>query len=294
MNTKPVVLIIDDTHLNIQTLTHILKNDYIIKFAHGGAKAVELVSQEPYPDLILLDVEMPEVNGYDVCRQLRQNSETFNIPIIFVTGKDSVQEEEYGLSLGAVDYITKPIHPSIVKARVKTHVTLKRQYDLLKEIAMHDQLTGLYNRHYLTDMLISKIAHALRHDDPLSIILIDIDHFKAINDTYGHLVGDEVLKDIGRLIRLNARQEDIAARFGGEEFILVLDSCSLEDARLKAENLRKEIEQYYPQGLEVTGSFGIIQFNKNIDSVTHFLDLADQALYKAKKAGRNRVVVHPI
>lgn len=294
MKNKPVVLIIDDTRLNIQTLAHILKNDYIIKFAHGGVKAVELASLEPIPDLILLDVEMPEMSGYDVCRTLRDNSETFNIPIIFVTGKDSIEEEEYGLSLGAVDYITKPIHPSIVKARVKTHVTLKRQYDLLKEIAVHDQLTGLYNRHYLTDMLISKVAHALRHDDPLSIILIDIDHFKAINDTYGHLVGDEVLKDIGRLIRLSARQEDIAARFGGEEFILVLDSCSQEDARLKAEGLRKEIERYYPQGLEVTGSFGVIQFDKTIDSVTHFLDLADQALYKAKKAGRNRVVVHPI
>lgn len=291
MNSKAVVLIVDDTRLNIQTLAHILKNEYIIKIAHDGTRALELSTQDPTPDLILLDVEMPEVSGYDVCRLLRANSETANIPIIFVTGKDSIEEEGYGLSLGAVDYITKPIHPSIVKARVKTHVTLKRQYDLLKETAVHDQLTGLYNRHYLSDMLASKVAHAMRHEVPLSIILVDIDHFKNINDAYGHLIGDEVLREVSALIRQSARQEDIAARFGGEEFILVLESCTLEDARIKAEGLRKEIEKYYPQGLDVTASFGVIQLDKEINSVTQFLDLADQALYKAKNEGRNRVVV---
>jgi diguanylate cyclase (GGDEF)-like protein len=291
MNKKAVVLIVDDTRLNIQTMAHILKNEYIIKIAHDGTRAVELATQDPTPDLILLDVEMPNVSGYDVCRLLRENSDTAKIPIIFVTGKDSIEEEGYGLSLGAVDYITKPIHPSIVKARVKTHITLKHQYDLLKEIAVHDQLTGLYNRHYLSDMLASKVAHAMRHDDSLSIILIDIDHFKSINDTYGHIVGDEVLREIGGLIRQKARQEDIAARFGGEEFILVLDSCTLEDAKIKAEGLRKEIEKYYPQGLDVTASFGVIQFHQGIESVTQLLDLADQALYKAKKEGRNRVIV---
>ncbi len=292
MNQKPVVLIIDDTRLNIQALAHILKNDYTIKMAHGGAKALELVTQEPTPDLILLDVEMPEVSGYDVCRSLRENNDTFNIPIIFVTGKDSIKEEEYGLSLGAVDYITKPIHPSIVKARVKTHVTLKRQYDLLKKVAVRDQLTRLYNRHYLADALISKVAHAARHQEPLSIILIDIDHFKSINDTYGHLIGDDVLREIAGLVGKNARKEDIAARFGGEEFVLVLDRCTLEDARIKAEILREEIEAYYPVGIDVTASFGVIQLDETMDSCTRFLDLADQALYRAKKEGRNRVVLH--
>lgn len=292
MSEKPVVLIIDDTRLNIQALAHILKNDYTIKIAHGGGKALELVTQEPIPDLILLDVEMPEVSGYDVCRRLRENSDTFNIPIVFVTGKDSIKEEEYGLSLGAVDYITKPIHPSIVKARVKTHITLKRQYDLLKKIAVRDQLTRLYNRHYLADALMSKVAYAARHQVPLSIILIDIDHFKNINDTYGHMVGDDVLREIAGVVGKNARKEDIAARFGGEEFVLVLDNCTLEDARMKAETLRQEIEAYYPVGIDVTASFGVIQLDDAIDSCTRFLDLADQALYRAKKEGRNKVVTH--
>jgi diguanylate cyclase (GGDEF)-like protein len=290
MTEKAVILIVDDTRLNIQTLAHILKNDYIIKIAHGGAQALELVAQDPIPDLILLDVEMPEISGYDVCRRLCEIKDTANIPIIFVTGKDSAQEEEYGLSLGAVDYITKPIHPSVVKARVNTHITLKRQYDLLKKIAVRDQLTTLYNRHYLTDALMRKVAYAARHKEPLSIAIIDIDHFKNINDTYGHMVGDDVLREIASIIDRHTRKEDIAARFGGEEFILVLGSCTLEDARIKAEQLRKEIEEYYPAGIDVTASFGIVQLGESIHSCAHLLDLADQALYRAKKEGRNKVV----
>jgi diguanylate cyclase (GGDEF)-like protein len=290
MNDKAVILIVDDTRLNIQALAHILKNDYTIKIAHGGEQALALAVQEPLPDLILLDVEMPETSGYDVCRRLRENRDTLNIPIIFVTGKDSTQEEEYGLSLGAVDYITKPIHPSIVKARLKTHITLKRQYDLLTKMAMHDQLTKLYNRHYLTDVLTSKMAHAARYKTPLSIVLIDIDHFKTINDTYGHVVGDVVLREIADVIEQNARKEDIAARFGGEEFIVVLDGCTLEDARNKAEYLRRQIQARRPAGIEVTASFGVVQLNGKIDTCTRFFDLADQALYRAKEEGRNKVV----
>ncbi|MBV5348085.1 response regulator, partial [bacterium] len=163
MRDKAVVLIVDDVRINLQTLAHILKEEYTVKVASGGAQALELVAQEPIPDLILLDVGMPDVSGYDVCRILRENSSTVNIPIIFVTGKDSIEEEEYGLSLGAVDYITKPIHPSIVKARVKTHITLKRQHDLLKTMAVRDQLTGLYNRHYLVDIMAGKVSEAKRH-----------------------------------------------------------------------------------------------------------------------------------
>jgi two-component system cell cycle response regulator len=135
-----------------------------------------------------------------------------------------------------------------------------------------------------------KVAYAARHKEPLSIAIIDIDHFKNINDTYGHMVGDDVLREIASIIDRHTRKEDIAARFGGEEFILVLGSCTLEDARIKAEQLRKEIEEYYPAGIDVTASFGIVQLGESIHSCAHLLDLADQALYRAKKEGRNKVV----
>ena len=292
MNQKPVILVVDDATLNLQTLAHILKNDYTVKIAHSGEKALELARQDPLPEVILLDVEMPHMDGYAVCEHLQKNTETSSIPVIFVTGKDSREEEERGLSLGAVDYITKPLHPSIIKARLKTHITLKHQHDLLKTVAMRDQLTGLYNRHYLTDILISKVTYATRHKEPLSVVLIDIDFFKAINDTYGHLVGDDVLREIGGVIERNARSEDVAARFGGEEFILLLHGCDRDGAVKKAEFLRQEIEAHYPVGIDVTASFGVVQFDETMETCTHFLDYADQALYKAKKKGRNQVIAH--
>ncbi len=292
MNQKPVVLIVDDATLNLQALAHILKNDYTIKIAHSGEKAIELAKQDPFPEVILLDVEMPHMDGYAVCEYLQNTNETSSIPIIFVTGKDSREEEERGLSLGAVDYITKPLHPSIIKARLRTHITLKHQHDLLKTVAMRDQLTGLYNRHYLTDILIRKVTYAIRHEEPLSAILIDIDYFKSINDTYGHLVGDDVLREIAGLIERNARSEDVAARFGGEEFILLLHGCDGDNAVKKGEFLRQEIEGHYPVGIDVTASFGVVQFDETMETCTHFLDCADQALYQAKKEGRNKVIAY--
>lgn len=292
MRDKAVVLIVDDVRINLQTLAHILKEDYTVKVASGGAQALELVVQDPIPDLILLDVGMPDVSGYDVCRILRENSSTVNIPIIFVTGKDSIEEEEYGLSLGAVDYITKPIHPSIVKARVKTHITLKRQYDLLKTMAVRDQLTGLYNRHYLVDMMAAKVSEAKRHEQPLCVIMVDIDHFKEINDSFGHLEGDKVLQKIAQILKNEARREDVVARFGGEEMVIILNNCSLPEASLKAEKLRKKIELSEPEGIAISASFGIVQMNEVNNTCEKLFKCADDALYKAKELGRNRVEVY--
>ncbi|MDP3587574.1 MAG: diguanylate cyclase [Sulfuricurvum sp.] len=292
MRDKAVVLIVDDVRINLQTLAHILKEDYTVKVASGGAQALELVVQDPIPDLILLDVGMPDVSGYDVCRILRENSSTVNIPIIFVTGKDSIEEEEYGLSLGAVDYITKPIHPSIVKARVKTHITLKRQYDLLKTMAVRDQLTGLYNRHYLVDMMAAKVSEAKRHEQPLCVIMVDIDHFKEINDSFGHLEGDKVLQKIAQILNNEARREDVVSRFGGEEMVIILNNCSLPEASLKAEKLRKKIEFSEPEGIAISASFGIVQMNEVNNTCEKLFKCADDALYKAKELGRNRVEVY--
>jgi diguanylate cyclase (GGDEF)-like protein len=294
MVNKAVILIVDDVPTNVQALALLLKEDYIIKVATGGMRALELANQEPIPDLILLDVQMPDMDGYDVLQLLKEKSDTAKIPIIFVTGKDSIEDEEHGLQLGAVDYITKPIRPSIVKARVKTHITLKQQHDQLVGMATHDQLTGLYNRHYLSDTLSKKVSQSIRHHEALSVIMIDIDHFKNVNDTFGHLTGDKILKDVGDVIQGSARKEDIAARFGGEEFILVLDNCSLKDAIIKAQHLREKIEVLSPEDIAISASFGVAQMDESIKRYEDLLKNADLALYRAKEEGRNRVIAYEI
>jgi diguanylate cyclase (GGDEF)-like protein len=292
MSTKAVILIVDDVPTNVQALALLLKEEYIIKVATSGVRALELAGQDPIPDLILLDVQMPDMNGYDVLKLLKENSDTAQIPIIFVTGKDTVEDEEYGLKLGAVDYIAKPIRPSIVKARVKTHITLKQQHDQLVGMATHDQLTGLYNRHYLSDALSKKVAHAKRHGELLSVMIVDIDHFKNVNDTFGHLIGDLILKAVTSAMQDSARKEDIAARFGGEEFIMVLDNCTAHDALVKAENLRSKIQALHPQDITVTASFGVAQLDEDTQRYEDLLKNADMALYMAKEEGRNRVILY--
>lgn len=292
MSTKAVILIVDDVPTNVQALALLLKEEYVIKVATSGVRALELAGQDPMPDLILLDVQMPDMNGFDVLKLLKENSDTAQIPIIFVTGKDTVEDEEYGLELGAVDYIAKPIRPSIVKARVKTHITLKQQHDQLVGMATHDQLTGLYNRHYLSDTLSKRVAHAKRHGEALSVIIVDIDHFKNVNDTFGHLTGDIILKAVANVMQDSARKEDVAARFGGEEFIMVLDNCTADDALVKAENLRNKIQLLYPEDIAVTASFGVVQLEKDMQRCEDLLKNADMALYMAKEEGRNRVILY--
>lgn len=288
---KAVVLIVDDASVNVRALQHILKDEYHIKTASGGVEALACIAQEPNLDLILLDVSMPDIGGYDLCKKLKDDPKTADIPIIFLTGKDSSADEEHGLSLGAVDYITKPIRPVIVKARIKTHVTLKRQYDLLRAMATRDALTGLHNRHYLSDALKGKISQAIRSETPLSLMIIDIDHFKQVNDTYGHLVGDIVLTSVAKVLLEQVRADDIAARFGGEEFVVVLENCGIHDACIKAEKIRSIIENLHPEGIRVSASFGVVQLSHHINCSSKLLNHADKALYQAKESGRNKVVV---
>jgi PleD family two-component response regulator len=196
---------------------------------------LKLAGFETKPDLILLDIEMPDMDGFETCQHLKSNKNTAAIPVIFVTAKNSVEDEEKGLQLGAVDYITKLIHPGIVFARVKTHITLKQQRDQLHILAMRDQLTGLYNRQYLMEVANLKVLHAKRHTQALSLLMIDIDHFKAINDNYGHPEGDFILQEVANTIKEQYRSEDIVARLGGEEFVVLLDYCNLASAQIKAE-----------------------------------------------------------
>ncbi|MAC46575.1 GGDEF domain-containing response regulator [Oceanospirillum beijerinckii] len=289
MADKPVILVVDDAPVNIQVLAACLKENYQLKIATNGARCLELATCAPVPDLILLDIEMPDMGGYEVCQHLKQHNDTKNIPIIFVTARDADQDEEYGLHLGAVDYITKPIRPAIVQARVRTQITLKQQRDMLQNLALHDQLTDLYNRHYLMEAAEQKIAESKRYLFPLSLLMIDVDHFKQVNDQHGHTTGDSVLKAIAKILQEQSRKDDIAARIGGEEFVLLLGRCSLPSALQRAEQLRQAIEAAQPEGLTVTVSIGVAELSEG-QSFDSMLSLADNRLYQAKAQGRNRVI----
>ena len=291
MNEKQTILIVDDVASNIQTLAGVLKGKYQLKVATTGARALELVCAEPNIDLILLDIEMPEMNGFDVLEKLKENHVTKDIPVIFVTGNISVEDEEKGLVSGAVDYITKPIRPVIVQARVKTHITLKNQRDQLKYEAFHDKLTGLYNRYQLDTEGYRKFTRAKRQNADFTIVMIDIDFFKIVNDNYGHIIGDEVLKAVAKVLNTNRRVEDFVVRYGGEEFLILLEECDLENAEIKANTLRTTIEELHPAGISITASFGIASLSEKHISLDNLLKDADEALYKAKDNGRNRVEV---
>ena len=290
MQKQAVILIVDDVESNVKLLSSILKNDYQIEVARNGLEALDFVKQEVLPDLILLDIGMPEMDGYEVLEKLQRVIGINIPPVIFVTGNNTNEDEEKGLLLGAVDYIKKPFHSVIVKARVHTQIILKQQRDALSHRASHDQLTGLHNRNHLSDEGSRKFSRAKRTGDKLSVIMLDIDHFKQVNDTYGHLKGDDVLKEVASVLKTNKREEDFCARFGGEEFVVVLEGCSSKDAKIKAEELRKKIELLNPYDVRVTSSFGVCELNNKHEKFESLLRDADTVLYKAKENGRNKVI----
>lgn len=291
MKTKPVILIVDDVAVNVQILVNLLKDEYELKVAIDGKRALEFAQVEPIPDLILLDITMPKMDGYEVLSHLKETDITSKIPVIFVTGNTSIEDEEKGLNQGAVDYITKPISPAIVKARVKTHIMLKLQRDELLYNATHDQLTGLNNRHVLSEEGQRKFSRALRQKDKLSAVILDIDHFKQVNDKYGHLMGDKILINLANILSHEMRTEDFIARFGGEEFIVILENCDAKDAENIAQKFRKSIEESEVEGVKVTASFGVCELSSKHKTFESLLKDADIALYRAKDNGRNRVEV---
>jgi diguanylate cyclase (GGDEF)-like protein len=286
-DTPGTVLIVDDSAENVQALAACLRDDYQIKVAMGGRQCLEL-ARRFLPDVILLDVEMPDMNGFEVCQQLKSSHATQDIAVIFVTGRTQQHSEEQGLELGAVDYLMKPIRPAIVRARVQTHITLKRQRDHLAHLAMHDQLTGLYNRHYLMNHIDNRFSRSRRHGYELAAMLIDIDHFKAINDDLGHQQGDRVLAGLGHFLLSFFRVEDLVARIGGEEFFILLDPCPADQAMAKAQQLRIAVSEFKPDRVPITVSIGITQVSAE-DSLNSVLKRADLALYDAKENGRNQV-----
>ena len=290
------VLIVDDTPQNIQLLGAALKDEgFQINVAMNGEKALQ-IAQRVLPDLILLDITMTEMDGFEVCGKLKKLDEMEGIPIIFLTARNEIEDIVKGFEVGAVDYIIKPFNLTELKARVKTHLTLKfaleelkRKNQELERIVVIDSLTQIYNRHFIMDRLSEEMAESLRFKQPLSILILDIDLFKQINDNYGHLVGDEVLKIVAQTIRQTVRENDIPARYGGEEFLVVFPRTDLEQCRVVAEKIRGNIQnlKWKQPGMKLTISGGTSQLNQNKLNV--FIDQADQLLYKAKNNGRNRI-----
>jgi len=288
MFNKQTVLIVDDSPSILKMLASCIKGLCQMKTAHSGRECLEIAVQMPQPDLILLDVSMPEMDGYEVCEQLKANPVTAAIPVIFVTGLQGEKDEEKGLMIGAVDYITKPFRPAIVAARVSTHLTIKLQQDKLNQLAFYDQLTGLYNRHYLMNVAKQKMQAAQQQQHPLWVLMIDVDHFKSINDNHGHSVGDLVLQQVGEALAIDD-ETAVTARSGGEEFVILFDQCEDEEAFNKAILLLDAIESLNPHKINVTISIGMAKMSEQDKDFDSLLKRADIALYKAKENGRNRL-----
>ncbi len=290
------ILIVDDTRENIQILAEALGVGYKISVATNGEDALRIAGSEQAPDLILLDIMMPGMDGYEVCKRLKNEERTEKIPVIFITAKIRVEDETLGLEMGAVDYIAKPFSLPIVKARVKAHLELKRNRDLLENIVHLDGLTGIRNRRFFDDALANEWRRGGRRGSPLSLIMIDIDHFKKFNDTYGHIIGDDCLRQVADTLSDTVRRPaDFVARYGGEEFSAVLPDTDADAARLIAELMRKRVESleisHSGSSAEVvTVSLGVATVVPRRSSDPEMLvQSADKMLYEAKESGRNQV-----
>lgn len=290
------ILIVDDIPDNVKSLNAILEDDYSISFATYWKKALEIAGRT-LPDLILLDILMPDMDGYEICRRLKSDPVTRDIPVVFITALDGEAEEEKGLSAGAADYITKPFHPAIVRLRVRNHLMLKLQRDRLAALTMTDGLTEIANRRRLDMHLDAEWRRCARTQSPLSAIMVDVDQFKAFNDHYGHAAGDECLKRVAQALDgVPNRPGDLVARTGGEEFVCLLPGTDAQGARVIAERLRVAVNDLkIPHACStvdgtITISAGVGSIEPTRDGTpASLLKEADDRLYEAKKAGRDRI-----
>ncbi len=296
--TEPKILIVDDEPLNIEVLGGTLEELGEILFASNGEEAIELAAREN-PDLILLDVMMPGMDGYQVCQKLKDTPGAENIPVIFATALSDENDEAKGFEIGAVDYITKPISAPIVVARVKNQLQLKKYRDYLETIAFIDGLTGIPNRRSFDQHIRAEWQRAIRGQTELSLLLVDIDHFKQYNDTYGHQAGDACLTMVAKALSSSVhRPGDQVARYGGEEFVCVLPSTNLEGANQIGETLREVVNflkiPHKSSSVcpHVTISVGGAMIKPEQSSeIGNLISAADGNLYKAKQQGRDRVIV---
>lgn len=299
---RPRLLVIDDQPINIQTLYQIFHADHEVFMATGGEQALAFCRANEPPDLILLDVVMPGMDGIEVCRRLKADPALTDIPVIFVTAHSEPADEVAALAAGGVDFIAKPVNPAVVRARVKTHLTLKAQTDLLHSLVFIDGLTGVANRRRFDEVLQTEWRRCRRSGAPLTLLILDIDHFKRYNDHYGHQAGDGCLQQVGATLKAGLkRAHDLAARYGGEEFVCLMPECDHPAGEKKAEELRAAVAALgiphadSPSAHHVTVSIGVaVMFPNGAGGPEVLVAAADAALYEAKRNGRDRVFAAPL
>jgi diguanylate cyclase (GGDEF)-like protein len=292
---KNTLLVVDDDNSSLMMLSHILEKEYTVRIALDGLSAIR-IAEKYAPDLILLDIIMPEMDGYQVFTALHQSEKTSHIPVIFITGLNNNHDEKRGLEMGAVDYISKPFDDTIVKLRVHHQIQIVNQLRTIEHLSMMDQLTGIANRRNFDNRLRAEWGRAMRENIPISLLIMDVDHFKGYNDTYGHQQGDKALCLMANVLTDTLkRTSDFAARWGGEEFAVLLPHTDSAGGLAISEQIRKNIEiseLLCDNGdiTKLTVSIGIISHIPTTDcSIGDFFSGADRALYNAKNSGRNRV-----
>ena len=296
---KPTILVVDDMTTTLLLLHDLLKDTYEVKIAKSGTKALEILESPNDIDLILLDIEMPDINGYDVCKRIKNNETIKNIPIIFITGRTSQEDEEHGLNLGAIDYITKPFNKAIVKLRIKNYLNLKIKNDMLEKLSMYDGLTNIRNRRFFDETFEKTFSEIKRDKKSLAVLMIDIDFFKPYNDNYGHGQGDETLRKVAKALEKTIkRASDFVARYGGEEFVILLKDINKDGVEAVANNLLNAVRE-----LKITHEFSKIEnyvtisigasfYNSNSDiTKLELLLKADETLYNVKNSGRNNFAI---
>ncbi|MDR2499608.1 MAG: diguanylate cyclase [Treponema sp.] len=290
------ILIIDGDQPNSLALGDILKWDYAVYIAPAAADALNMML-ESKPDLIVLDAVLPDMSGFELLERLKEMEETRSIPVIFITGLSGVEDEERGLRLGAVDYITKPFVNSIVLARVGTHIQIVRHIRTIERLGMIDALLDIPNRRFFDMRFKEEWRRACRHRSSLSLMMIDVDHFKRYNDAYGHPQGDAALQYMGSILTRNLRRpSDMAARLGGEEFAVLLADTNLRGALIVAEHIRGDVEaseipcSHTGELTAITVSIGVNALIPSTDQYcADFIQQTDKYLYAAKAGGRNRI-----
>lgn len=290
------ILVIDDSPVQASLLKSILEDTYEVTTVHTAESGLHYAKTGGY-SLILLDVIMPSINGFELLTLLQRDANTRHIPVILITSLSDYQNEERGLTLGAVDYISKPFHPLVVKARVNTHINLYRYRDQMKRQASLDQLTGVANRQYYNTVCLERWQEAVRLNLPISIGMMDIDKFKTYNDTFGHVAGDKVIADIaGTAAARLQRATDLFARYGGEEFVILILGGTAADTFEHMRGIRQAVEDLHIRQSEAVSPYvtvsigGVTLYPTPQDSYDTQLKIADTMLYDAKRFGRDQVV----
>lgn len=290
---RPLVLIVDDNRTNSTFCEKLLsRSGYETAVCSSGEEAMDFMGKNT-PDLILLDIVMPGIDGFQFCDQLKRTPRLKDTPVIFLSAMNDETSIINGFKCGGVDFITRPFRAQELIARTRTHIELKKAKEKLLTMAVTDELTGLFNRRYFMNRLNQEFERVKRYESIFTFIMIDIDYFKRINDTHGHLAGDCVLRNAADIMKKSLRLSDTVGRIGGEEFAILLPETEIEYGVEIAERLRKKIDEseldFECKSLKLTISAGISDSDSGDLTVDAVLNRADMALYSAKEDGRNRV-----